>query len=248
MILKNKTVIIAIAILMSFTATAKEATGTAADKKTKDPHYTPAGFFDIHVCNWPDRELFFMPLFSTIRYDEITDIEVHYPDGTTLMTLSLDKYMVLKRKYKDTKRVFMGEINVPPIAVDGWYTTTVKLADGTQITAKDYVIISPLPRVSETNPPDGAEDIPVPQKLTWAAVADGGYYQVFIRDVWNEDKLIYTSELLDRPELIVPPGTLQPDGLYSWKVHARDVNEDVVLGDFNKGSMSRALTFSIASY
>jgi len=97
------------------------------------------------------------------------------------------------------------------------------------------------------NPMDGAEDIPVPEKLTWTSVGDGSYYQVFIRDVWNESKLIYTSKLLVKPELVIPPGILQPDGLYSWKVHARDVNEDILLGDFNKGSMSRAATFSTSA-
>ena len=245
--LKNKPLTFAIAALLSFTATADTAPAAAAGNKETDPHYTPAGFFDIHVCNWPDRELFFMPLFSTVRYDEITDIEVHYPDGTTLTTLPLDKYLTLKRKNNPTKRVFMSEINVPQSAVDGWYTTTVKLADGSEITAKDYVIISPLPRVSDVNPPNGAEDIPVPHKLSWKPVAEGSFYQVFIRDVWNEDRLIYTSKLLDKPELLVPAGVLQPDGLYSWKVHARDVNEDIKLGDFNKGSMSRAMTFSTAS-
>jgi hypothetical protein len=141
----------------------------------------------------------------------------------------------------------MSEIDVPQGSVDGWYTATVRLTDGTEITAKDFVIISPLPRVSKTHPPDGAEDIPLPVKLSWTPVSDDAYYQVFIRDIWNEDKLVYTSKLLDKPVLAVPAGVLQPDGLYSWKVHSRDVNEDVKLGDFNKGSMSRAMTFSTAA-
>ncbi|MGD2054983.1 MAG: hypothetical protein PVG45_12860, partial [Gammaproteobacteria bacterium] len=71
-------VITAVALLLSITtASAEEATKAPANKKANDPHYTPAGFFDIHVCNWPDRELFFMPLFSTVRYDEITALDVH---------------------------------------------------------------------------------------------------------------------------------------------------------------------------
>jgi hypothetical protein len=156
----------------------------------------------------------------------------------------MDKYKLLERKNKPSKRVFMNEIEVPQSAVDGWYTSTVRLTDGTEITAKDYVIISPLPRVSKTHPSDGDEDIPLTDKLSWTPVSDDAYYQVFIRDVWNEDKLVFTSKLLNKPELAIPAGVLQPDGLYSWKVHSRDVNEDAKLGDFNKGSMSRALTFS----
>jgi hypothetical protein len=241
-------VMTAVALLLSITtATAEEATTAPANNKANDPHYTPAGFFDIHVCNWPDRELFFMPLFSTVRYDELAAIDVYYPDGTTLTSLPLDKYMVLKRKNKPTKRVFMSEIDIPQSAVDGWYTATIKLTDGTEITAKDYVIITALPRVSETNPPDGAEDVQLPVKLSWTPVKEGRFYQVFIRDVWNESKLVYTSKLLDKPELVVPADILEPDGLYSWKVHSRDINEDVKLGDFNKGSMTPALTFSTAS-
>lgn len=249
----NKTQTYAIAttvalLLITNSVTATKAPDTpSVNKRDNDTHYTAAGFFDIHVCNWPDRELFFMPLFSTVRYNEITGIDVQYPDGTTLTSLSMDKYMVLKRKNKPEKHVFMNEINVPDGAKDGWYTATVKLADGSEIISKDYVIISPLRRASGMNPMDGAEDIPVPEKLTWTSVGDGSYYQVFIRDVWNESKLIYTSKLLVKHELVIPPGILQPDGLYSWKVHARDVNEDILLGDFNKGSMSRAATFSTSA-
>jgi len=32
----------------------------------KDTHYNDIGFFDIHVCNLPDRQLFFMPLFQPL--------------------------------------------------------------------------------------------------------------------------------------------------------------------------------------
>lgn len=212
-----------------------------------DPHYTPAGFFDIHICNWPDRELFFMPLFATTRYSEVTGIEVRHPDGNTLIPLNLRKFKVLKPKGKPEKHVFITQIDVPDGASDGWYSATISLADGTKFTAKDYVLVSRLPRPSAINPPDGAEQIPVPEQLTWSAVGQGSYYQVFIRDVWDDSKLIYTSKLLREPELAVPPGLLQPDGLYSWKIHARDTTEDVLLGDFNKGSMSRGATFSTSA-
>ena len=232
-------------LLCLFSATASEIAKPAASmSKEEDPHYTPAGFFDLHVCNWPDRKLFYMPLFSTTRYNEIDKIDVQYPDGRIITSLDLNNFMAVKRKNKPEKRVFMSQVNVPEGAEDGWYLVTVTMSDGTQITAKDYVIISSLDRVSEFNPPDGAEDIPVPKKLSWTPVKDARYYQVFIRDKWNSDKLIHSSKVLDKPELRLPDGLLEPDGLYSWKVHARDINEDPVLGDFNKGSMSRAATFS----
>jgi hypothetical protein len=225
-------------------ATADQTAGT----RDNDLHYTAAGFFDIHVCNWPDRELFFMPLFSTTRYDEITSIEVRSsPDGNTLASLDLEKFMVLKAKGKPEKHVFITQLDIPDSASDGWYEATISLADGTRLNAKDYVIISRLPRASGMNPPDNAERIPLPEKLSWSAVAQASYYQVFIRDRWDDNTLIYTSKLLREPELAVPPGLLQPDGLYSWQIHARDTNEDVLLGDFNKGSMSRTASFSTSA-
>jgi len=247
---KERTAFAAAATLLFLTSpvagigTPGEAAGTAHGD---DPHYTPAGFFDIHVCNWPDRELFFMPLFATTRYPEITGIEVRHPDGSTLTLLDLGKFKVLKPKGKPEKRVFITQMDVPDGASDGWYSATISLADGTHFIAKDYVVVSRLPRPSATEPPDGAEQIPAPEKLKWSAAGHGGYYQVFIRDVWDESKLIYTSKLLRETELAVPAGLLQPDGLYSWQIHARDTNEDVLLGDFNKGAMSRIATFSTSA-
>lgn len=68
---------------------------------------------------------------------------------------------------------------------------------------------------------------------------------MFIRDLWDDERLIYTSKLLTTAELVLPENLLQPGGYYSWIIHARDVNEDVRLGDFNRGSMSRPATFSV---
>lgn len=212
-----------------------------------DPHYTAAGFFDIHVCNWPDRELFFMSLFATPRYSEITGIEVQYPDGRMLSPLNLDKFITLKPEGKPEKHVFITQVDVTEGAADGWYSATISLADGTQFVARDYVVVSRLPRATAIYPPDGAESIPVPAKLTWSDVGKGSFYQVFIRDVWEDGRLIYTSSLLQERELLLPSGLLQPDGLYSWKIHARDTNEDIELGDFNNGSMSRVATFSTSA-
>lgn len=234
----------AILTLLSSSTAANEAVEQSTNSpRSNDTHYTEVGFFDIHVCNWPERELFFMPLFSTSHYREITDITVQYPDGTTMTSLDLKRYKTFKSKGKPKKHVFITQFDVPGSAVDGWYSATVKLADGTQVTAKDYVIISELSRASNMNPPDGAEEITIPKKLTWSG-DENSFYQVFIRDVWDDSKLIYKSKLLSKPELVLPDDLLQPDGLYSWQIHARDVNEDILLGDFNKGSMSSIATFS----
>ena len=50
----------------------------------QDPHYTEVGFFDIHVCNWPDRPPFIMALFSTLDFENITKVSVHTPSGDLL--------------------------------------------------------------------------------------------------------------------------------------------------------------------
>jgi hypothetical protein len=240
------------AVIMLCTAApvcATPASGDPADTQhSGDLHYTPVGFFDIHVCNWPDRDLFFMPLFSTSRYGEIKSVEVRYPDGHLLTDLDLENFKLLRPEGKPEKRVFISQIDVPKRATEGWYTATISLADGKRFTASDYVIVARLPRASGMNPPNGADQILAPEKLTWLPVANHSYYQVFIRDVWNDGKLLYKSKLLHDPELAIPPGLLQPDGLYSWQIHARDINEDKLLGDFNTGSMSGIATFSTATY
>ncbi|MGW8309731.1 MAG: hypothetical protein ACWGNB_01590 [Thiogranum sp.] len=212
-----------------------------------DAHYTPAGFFDIHVCNWPDRALFFMPLFSTTRYSEISNIEVRYPDGRRLVDLDLSSFRLVKAKNKPEKHVFLTHLDVPDGAPDGWYSAIISLHDGTQFVARDYVVVSRLPRAAGMNPPNGADEVPTPEKLTWASVGEGSYYQVFIHDNWDDDKLIYTSKLLRTPELALPAGLLHPDGLYSWQIHARNTNEDPLFGDFNAGSMSSVATFSTSA-
>ncbi|MDH4190905.1 MAG: hypothetical protein OEW21_11950 [Betaproteobacteria bacterium] len=39
---------------------------------------------------------------------------------------------------------------------------------------------------------------------------------------------------------------LQKDGYCAWRVHARDVNEHVLFGDFNHGSLGPQMKFSVA--
>ena len=85
----------------------------------KDTHYIDVGFFDIHVCNWPNRKLFFMSLFSTPRYDEIQKIDVMDPDGQPLVQLDLTRYKVIKQEKKPEKHVFMKQLDVPEASKNG---------------------------------------------------------------------------------------------------------------------------------
>jgi hypothetical protein len=211
-----------------------------------DPHYTSAGFFDIHLCNWPDQPLFLMTLFSSERYTEIASVEVFDPDGRPVGALDPTKFRELKRKGKPDKRVFISELAVPQNAPDGWYSARVTLRDGSQVTAKDYLILVPLDRPSGLSPADGAQVETSRPVLSWQPVTGARFYEVYIRDLWDGEKLIHHSKLIAEPRYAVPAGVLKPGGFYSWKVHARDVNEHVLLGDFNHGSQSEWIELEIA--
>ena len=215
------------------------------DTPQKDPHYTDAGFFDIHVCNWPDRPAFFMVLFSTVHFNAVKSVEVMTPGKQPLTQLDLTRFRTIQDKDKPEKRVFINQVNIPPGASDGWYTARITLADGSEFSSRDLVKISRLPLTTGQIPANESE-VAIPRSLQWDPVPGAAFYQVFIRDLWNEGELIYSSKLLDQPGLVLPEGLLEPGGYYSWIVHARDINEDVQLGDFNQGSLNRPATFSIA--
>jgi hypothetical protein len=210
-----------------------------------DKHYNMAGFFDIHVCNWPGRPLFFMPLFSTAGYDDIRQIEIFYPDNSLLTRLDLSSYRTISKKDRPDKRVFIKQLDIPADAVDGWYAASITLTNGKVHRARDYVIISKLARAGGQVPGDEQELPAPPEKLSWQAVPGASFYQVFIRDQWDDNRLIHTSSLLAEPELALPDKLIEPGGLYSWTIHARDTNEDLMLGDFNHGSMNKPVSFSV---
>jgi hypothetical protein len=216
-----------------------------AAEKAGDPHYSGAGFFDIHVCNWPGRSLFFMSLFSTTRFSEVKQIDVFTPAGELLVELDLNHYRSIRREKKPDKRVFIRQVDIPAAATDGWYSARITLTDNEVFTAKDYVIIYTLPQASGQSPANGAEVAEIPPRLSWEPVPGANYYEVFIRDLWDDDKLVYTSKLLDKPEISLPPGVLKKGGTYSWVIHARDTDSHILLGDFNHGSMTTPATFSV---
>jgi hypothetical protein len=211
-----------------------------------DSHYTEAGFFDIHVCNWPDRPQFFMPLVSTARFNDVQSIEVLNPQGERLVELDLDRYRTIRRDKQPDKRVFIKQLDIPTVAPDGWYSARITLNSGEEFIARDYVIRHKLPQASGQIPAHEEEVMEIPEKLSWGPVPGANYYQVFIRDLWNDDQLIHTSKLLNRPEIELPPGLLKKGGYYSWIIHARDSNSHILLGDFNHGSLNKPVTFSVS--
>ncbi|HEY5789820.1 MAG TPA: hypothetical protein VIX81_04295 [Gammaproteobacteria bacterium] len=228
---------------------AASAAPSVAQKQTTttagDPHRVEPGFFDIHVCNWPDRPLFLYALFSTTEFAQIRAITVHAPDGAQLGALDLERYRLVDADGRP-KRVFMYQFPIPAGAGDGWYGARVELRDGRSFEARDFVVLEAMQRASGLNPPDQAEGIPVPARLSWQPVPGATHYQVFLKDMWQDGKLVFSSPLLSAPEVTLPEGLLAPGGWYLWRVHARDVNENVVLGDFNHGSLTAEASFTTA--
>lgn len=210
-----------------------------------DPHYTPAGFFDIHVCNWPDRAPFYMALFSGTHFDQLAAVSVYDPGGTFVGALNMQRYRIVGKKGDPEKRVFITHFPVPAHTRDGWFSGAIRMRDGREYVARDFVVHALLPSASDLVPSGESELAGIPAEFRWAAVPGATNYMVTIRDEWQGEDTIFTSALLTEPRLRLPVGLLQGGGSYQWVVHARDINGSELLGDFNHGSLSKPARFSI---
>lgn len=210
-----------------------------------DPHYNAAGFFDIHVCSWPEKPRFLMALFSTTRFDEVAKVAVFAPDGKFVGDLDLTRFRAFKTKSGQPKRAFITHFDLPVKMVDGWYRAVIGLKDGSRFVARDYVINHFMPFPTGTHPVPDADNVPVSTELRWDPVPGAKYYQVFLRDEWAVGIKTTASDLLAEPRFVPPPGVLQSGGEYVWRIHARDSNGNVLLGDFNHGSLSAEMRFRV---
>lgn len=217
----------------------------AGDEHRGDPHYGAAGFFDLHVCNWPEEHLFFLAVFSSYRFADIQSVTVYDTQDRRIGQVSLERYRLIRKKGKPEKRAFISRLPIPADAKDGWYRAEVLTRDGKTHHFRDDVRLGILPIASGLQPANNAILTQVPQKLTWDAVPGARYYKVYLRDIWNDGKVVFESKLVTRPEAILPKGLLQADGWYAWKVSARDSNEHPRLGDFNQGSLTAEIQFQI---
>jgi len=132
-----------------------------------DPHYTSAGFFDAHVCNWPENPRFLMALFSTPRFDEVAKVSVFAPDGKFVGDLDLNRFRAFKTQSGQAKRAFIAHFDLPGKVVDGWYRAEVGLKDGSQFEARDYVVHQFMAQPTGTQPVPGASDVPASVELRW---------------------------------------------------------------------------------
>ena len=173
----GKRVLLVVGLLCIFSLAAATPASPTLSPPTRDPHYTDAGFFDMHVCNWPDRPMFFLVLFSTERFREVKSIDVFRPDGRPLVSLDLTRYRLLERKDKPEKHVFMREIDLPADATDGWYRARITLNNGQVYRAEDYVVVYPMGIVSGMIPSQGESNIAIPTEMKWSPVAGAAYYR-----------------------------------------------------------------------
>jgi hypothetical protein len=107
------------------------------------------------------------------------------------------------------------------------------------------VSLRTLPVARNPQPAADAEDIAAPRQLSWDAVPGARAYQVFLHDIWEGEAIIFRSAHLTQNRIELPDGLLKPGGYYMWRVHARDVDEDVELGDFDHGSLTPYFKFSV---
>lgn len=211
--------------------------------QAQDPHYTEAGFFDIHVCNWPDRQPFLMALFSTVQFDNVEQVTVYTPTGELLGNIDLAKFRSFKTKDGKDKRAFITHLELPGKTTDGWYKAAITMKDGRRIEAMDYVVHAIMPLPTGMQPTADAADVVLPGELRWNPVTGASFYQVFVYDKWD-DKLVFKSNVMRETVVKLPPGVLRSGGQYGWRVNARDVNEHVLLGDFNHGTTGPELLFT----
>jgi len=237
-----------VSFIVSFLLFSDLSFGEDLQALKSDPHRNEAGFFDMHVCNWPDRPQFFMALLSTIRFDEIASVDIFRPDNRPLMKLSMDRFKLVKAKGKPDKKVFITKVPTEQNEKDGWYTARITFKDGRRFEARDYLTIKSLPQadLSTISPANDAENVKLPTELRWEPVPGARFYQVFITDIWNDGQLIFTSDYIKESRLELPKDLIKSGGMYSWRIHSRDLNgDDKLLGDFNSGSLSPEAKFPV---
>jgi hypothetical protein len=208
-----------------------------------DPHYSAAGFFDMHVCNWPDKGVFYMLVFSTVRHAEVQRVEVLDAAGRPVGDMDLNRYR--EHPKQKGKRIYITHLPLLEPARDGWFTARIHLKDGGIVTAGDFLVHTIMAYAGDMQPADQSTLASPPRELKWTPPPGSTHWTVTIRDTWDNDALVHATGTLTQPTLTVPDGVLKPGGAYAWQVHARDNNGNVLLGDFNHGSMSKVNHFQV---
>ncbi len=147
-----------------------------------DPHYTPAGFFDMHVCNWPENPRFLLALFSTRHFDDVAKVSVFAPDGKLFGNLDVNRFRAFKSQSGEAMRAFITHFDLPDKAVDGWYRAEINLKNGSHFEAQDCVIHYSMAQPTGIRPVPDASDVPASTDLRWDPIPGAKFYEVFLRD------------------------------------------------------------------
>jgi len=94
-----------------------------------DSHYNDVGFFDIHLCNWPDRAPFYLAVFSTRQFNDLKSVDLLNARGEQFASLDLSKYKVSHTNDKAEKRIYMSQIQRTANYVDGWFSAKISIAE-----------------------------------------------------------------------------------------------------------------------
>lgn len=233
-----------LAVVMFFTVIFSLGLTESLADEYGDKHYSKEGFFDIHVCNWPNRPPFFMVLYSTEKFSDLVSVSIYDTNNHKLGNLNLTKFRLIKQKNKPEKKVFISQFDIPKNAKNGVYTSKAVFKTSGTVKNSDFVVINKLPIAKAKFPANNSNLKSIPEKLSWHPVIGAQYYQVFVRDIWG-DNTVTSSKLITKPYISTKEFNLQSGGVYQWKIHSRDVNEHILFGDFNHGSLSSDFEFTI---
>lgn len=211
----------------------------------RDPHETAVGYFDLHICNWPDRPPFVVALFATADRAKVRRVEVLRPDGRRLGEVRLTTFESRIDEHGRERRAYKTFLPLPKDAPAGWYRARVTLRDGTVLQARDFLQVKILPQAQIVQPANGQDNLSRVPELRWRPVPGASHYRVFIKDAWADEE-VFKSDLLTEPRLRLPPGVLRSNGSYVWRVHARSVGDEAKWGEFNHGSLNTEASFALA--
>lgn len=150
---------------------------------------------------------------------------------------------VKNEKIKD-KKVFINQIPLPKNTIKGEFTATVITNNKQVHHYADLMFLDKKVSSAKIDfPANNASKISTTPTLKWIAPENGQYYQIFIKDNWTGES-IYSTKTLYQTEFKVPDNLLKNDDWYAWKVHAKDMDETILYGDFNAGSLSEYHNFT----
>jgi hypothetical protein len=159
--------------------------------------------------------------------DFVKSITVKAPDGTLLGIHPTKDWLHLDNSYQ--KNLYASDFPGKKI-LGGRYWVTVTPISGLAITEYDDVPATFLLTSSVTFPANGATGVIATPKLTWTAPAGATYYRLRLWDNSMNEPVYWWFGQEMRTDLNffnVPPGVLQPNRQYKFRIEARASSSDL---------------------